>query len=162
MKICSWRYLFSIHFTEEINSTNDFNYTNYNLTSRYLIFNLDNGNYTITVRPGMYVSNYEHEYFGEWFSLDFEIFLEPTTFSTTLSTTLSSTPTSTPTTTSSYINHGDNGGRSTSDILLVVAIVIASIVLFLGIIVLYDRYSKSNNMILIWEETKHPKNPALA
>ena len=150
----------------EINSTNDFNYTNYNLTSRYLIFNLDNGNYTITVRPGMYVSNYEHEYFGEWFSLDFEIFLEPTTFSTTLSTTLSSTPTSTPTTTSSYINHGDNGGRSTSDILLVVAIVIASIVLFLGIIVLYDRYKqrKNNNMIsrLTGRNKSTDRNPAVA
>lgn len=163
----------------EINSTIDFNYTNYNLTSRYLIFNGDNGNYTITVRPGMYISNYEHEYFGEWFSLDFEIFVEPSTFSTTPSSTPSSTPSTTPsstpsstpstsqsTTTSSGINNGDTGGKDKSDILLVVAIVIATIVLFIGIIVLYDRYKqkKNNNMIsrLTGRNKSTDRNPAVA
>ena len=147
----------------EINSTNNFNYTNYNLTSRYLIFNLENGNYTITVRPGMYISNYEHEYFGEWFSLDFIIFVEDPTLSSTASSTPSSTASST---TSSGINNGDSGNNDTSKILLIIAIVIATIVFLIASVVLYDRYKlkKNNNMVsrLTGRNNSTDRNPAVA
>lgn len=172
----------------EINSTTNFNYTDYNFTNRYIIFNLENGNYTIRVKPIMTVSNYNHTYFGEWFSLDFEIFIittpsttQTTTFTTTPSTTQTTTESTTLFSTTSDTTSDTNGdGSSTSstsihkdtdddDSLKTVVIVIIVLTVLLALIILYilvDRYreKKKQNMIsrLTGRNKSTDRNPAVA
>ncbi len=84
------------YYQVEITSNVEFNYSNYNLTTRYLIFDLETGLYNIRVRPMMNVTLHNHEYIGEWFSFNFDIFVTP---STTDTSTQTSTPSSTASTT---------------------------------------------------------------
>ena len=151
------------YYEVEIESNNDFNYSNYNLTSRYLIFNLNNGNYNISVRPILNVSFYNHQYMGDWFSLNFEINVLPSTATSTVTSTATSTATSTVTSTTRKLTNDSDDNLKT---VIIVIIVLAVLIVILLIIFLVDRYreKKRQNMIsrLTGRNSSTDRNPAIA
>jgi hypothetical protein len=167
------------YYEVEITSDTSFNYTNYNLTSRYLIFNLENGVYNISVRPVLNVTLYEHQYIGDWFSLEFEIFVTP---STTDTSTQTSTETTTQTTSSSSSSssssstvssssssnsvvpdNNDDDGLSTALIVLIVLAVVLFLLLCAIFVIRYNE-KKNNDMIsrLTGRNKSTDRNPAVA